>query len=166
MYWFGFPAILKGWFDMCIIDQVAVDICKTKWMDNGLFKGKKLLISMTTGAKHAAFTSFGDHGDIDVYMWPLMMPFRFCGFAVLPPQIFYEVQQVSHERRTEMLTSWKERLETIFNETPLSFVHVENFGRDAILKTEVLESQSENEEGFNIAQHMGKRVPNGRKVEL
>ena len=166
MYWFGVPAIMKGWLDMCLIDQVAFDAAETKWLDNGLLTNKKVLISMTTGAKHAAFTSIGDHGDIDVYNWPIIMSFRFCGCAVLPPQIFYAVQQVDHEKRTEMLASWKKRLENIFNETPLSFVHIDNFGRDSTLKTEVLESQKEKEEGLTLAQHLGKRVPKGRKVEL
>ena len=38
MYWFGLPAILKGWLDMCLPDHVAFDIGEQRWLDDGLFK--------------------------------------------------------------------------------------------------------------------------------
>ena len=37
-YWFGFPAILKGWLDLCFVNQIAYDVDKRQWLDDGLFK--------------------------------------------------------------------------------------------------------------------------------
>ena len=37
MYWFGLPAILKGWLDICFPDKVAFDVGQQKWLDDGLF---------------------------------------------------------------------------------------------------------------------------------
>ena len=38
MYWFGIPAIMKGWMDVCLPDHVAFDVGQRKWLDDGLFK--------------------------------------------------------------------------------------------------------------------------------
>ena len=38
MYWFGVPAIMKGWLDVCFPDHIAFDISQEKWLDDGLFK--------------------------------------------------------------------------------------------------------------------------------
>ena len=36
-----------------------------------LFQGKTVLLSTTTGAREAAFTSKGNHADIDIALWPI-----------------------------------------------------------------------------------------------
>ena len=94
--------------------------------------------------------------------------FRYCGFEVLPPQIFYAVQEVSRERRTEMLQAWTKRLENVWTETPLPFVHVKHFyaREHDVLSEEYLQSVKEDKEGPTLGHHLGKRIPPGRKVEL
>ena len=37
-YWLGFPAILKGWLDLCFVSHVAFDMGTRQYLDNGLFK--------------------------------------------------------------------------------------------------------------------------------
>lgn len=43
----------------------------------------------------------------------------YCGFKVLKPQIFWSPASESRDARTEMLTSWEERLKVIAKEKPL-----------------------------------------------
>ena len=94
--------------------------------------------------------------------------FQWCAIDVLPPQIFYKVQSVSQERRTEMLQAWTKRLENIFAETSLSYIQMKHFAvkKDHTLSDEFLESIKDNEEGVSVGHHMRKPLPSGRKVEL
>ena len=94
--------------------------------------------------------------------------FRFCGFEVLPPQIFYGMLEVSRERRTEMLEAWIKRLGSIWTETPLPFVSNKNFdvSKGHTLSDEYLEGMKEDKEGPTLGHHLGKLIPPGRKVEL
>ena len=101
-------------------------------------------------------------------MYFFQYSFRYCAIELLPPQIFHEVQSVSQEKRTQMLQAWTKRLENIFTETPLSFIHMKHYAvkKDHTLSDEFLESVKDDKEGINVGHHMRKPLPSGRKVEL
>ncbi len=48
LWWFGLPAILKGWVDKVFVMGRVYG--GGKWYDNGAFQGKKAMLSLTTGA--------------------------------------------------------------------------------------------------------------------
>lgn len=66
VWWTSFPAILKGWIDRVFANGFAFDAAEGKMYTEGLLKGKKALLSFTTGAPWNLYTSEGPHGDIDI----------------------------------------------------------------------------------------------------
>ncbi|KAK3092827.1 hypothetical protein FSP39_007675 [Pinctada imbricata] len=56
MYWFSVPAILKGWFDKVFAGGVT-HAYPANVYENGFMKGKKALLSFTTGGPQSMYTS-------------------------------------------------------------------------------------------------------------
>ena len=87
-------------------------------------------------------------------------PFAFCGFQVLSSQINYAVKQVSPEAREEMLRRWIKRLENIFTETPLPFLHLKDFeGPKREPVDEYVKYVEDNKEAPTAGQNIGKPLP-------
>lgn len=85
IYWTSMPAILKGWVDRVFANGFAFDAVEEKYYETGLLKGKKALVSITTGAPRILYSEGMPHGDIE----KLMISFthntlEFVGLDVLP----------------------------------------------------------------------------------
>ncbi|XP_063781277.1 ribosyldihydronicotinamide dehydrogenase [quinone] [Pseudophryne corroboree] len=118
LYWFSFPAIMKGWIDRVFVQGFAFD--SSGCYDTGLFKDKLALLSFTTGGTEQMFSKEGISGDIRYLLWPIQHGImHFCGFQVLTPQVSYAPEFVSEEHRKEMLIYWAQRLENIWDEKPI-----------------------------------------------
>uniref|UniRef100_F6VKD9 NAD(P)H dehydrogenase [quinone] 1 n=1 Tax=Xenopus tropicalis TaxID=8364 RepID=F6VKD9_XENTR len=168
MYWFGLPAILKGWFDRVLTGGFAYTY--QSMYDNGHFKNKKAVLSFTTGGMESMYTPTGINGDINVALWPLQQGIlHFCGFQVLEPQICYSISHTPPERRSEILEAWKARLAKICEEKSISFVPNENFDLSFqggfALKTEIAEECASDKFGPSVGQHMGKPLPPDNQVK-
>ena len=93
LWWFGVPAILKGW-----IDRVFVygSVYKSQMRyDAGICRGKKMLACITTGASLDSCSFDGREGDTRLLVWPTLFCFRYIGFDVLEPAIFHGVGGVA-----------------------------------------------------------------------
>ncbi len=107
MWWYGTPAMLKGWFDRVFM-YGEVYTGRMRY-DAGYFKGKRAVMSVTAGAPRATFAHNGRNGDIDLLMWPTQFTLSYVGFSVLPPFVTYGVEGgLIYSDEDEML----ERLET------------------------------------------------------
>ncbi|MBR8836225.1 MAG: NAD(P)H-dependent oxidoreductase [Stigonema ocellatum SAG 48.90 = DSM 106950] len=116
LWWFGLPAMLKGWVDR--VFAMGRIYGRGKWYDNGVFKGKKALLSLTVGGGEAIYSETGLNGDINQILFPINHGiFRFVGFDVLPPFIVWSTSRISDERRQAYLQEYAQRLLNI-NETP------------------------------------------------
>ena len=91
---------------------------------------------------------------------------RFTGLQILSPQISYAPQDVSQEVRAEMLEEWSKRLESIWTENPLPFVHVDKFDpkKGFELTDDYVESVKANKEGPTVGQNLGKPLPQRHKT--
>ncbi|KAM8966963.1 ribosyldihydronicotinamide dehydrogenase [quinone] [Pelodytes ibericus] len=117
LYWFNFPAIMKGWIDRVFIQGFAFDF---PGCYKGLLKDKLALLSFTTGGTEKMFSKDGVSGNIRYLLWPMQHGImHFCGFKVLAPQISYATKYVSNEKRKDMLMAWQQRLENIWDEKPI-----------------------------------------------
>ncbi|XP_016308630.1 NAD(P)H dehydrogenase [quinone] 1 [Sinocyclocheilus anshuiensis] len=162
LYWFSIPAIMKGWIDRVLTQGFAFTL--QKMYDNGIFKAKKAILSFTTGGTESMFKPDGVHGDINVPLWPLQNGvLRFCGFQVLAPQIFWCPAHTPPDARNAMLEAWRERLNGVFAEKPLSFAPTEyfdlSFQGGFCLRPEVKEKYASESYGITTAQHLGKPLP-------
>ena len=56
-WWFGLPAILKGWVDRVFAAGLTYGV--RRWFDKGVFRGKRAMLSLTTGGSWPASTARG-----------------------------------------------------------------------------------------------------------
>lgn len=83
LWWHAQPAMLKGWFDRVFVSG-GLYTSKMRY-DRGAFRGKRALLSVTSGAPAAAFGPGARGGDIDTLLWPMHYSLHYMGFSVLPP---------------------------------------------------------------------------------
>lgn len=161
LYWSSTPAILKGWFDRVLIEGVAFDFSTACLLDEGFLKGKKAVLSVTTGGSEKMLSPYGLSGDINVILWPIQYNIlRMCGFDVLKPQMNYAVTFVSEETRNNLINQWKNRLRTIFNEEPMKFPVISDFNRESFTFTEQAKDDANQScSGISIGHHIWKPLP-------
>lgn len=112
LWWFGLPAILKGWVDRVFAFGRAYGPGRT--YETGIFKGKLAIASLTTGGPESVYVEGGFTGDINVLLKPILRGmFAFTGFTVLPPFIAYSAAKVSNAERAAYLDAWAERLQSL-----------------------------------------------------
>ncbi|KAF3686783.1 NAD(P)H dehydrogenase [quinone] 1 [Channa argus] len=162
LYWFSVPGIMKGWMDRVLTQGFAFSL--EKMYNNGTFKGKKAMLSFTTGATQSMFQPDGINGDINITLWPLQSgTLHFCGFQVLAPQIFWSPAHCPPLVRTALLEGWRARLKGLLTEKPLNFAPCElfdlSFQGKFLLWPKVKEEQESKPYGITTGHHLGKPLP-------
>jgi len=115
LWWFGLPAILKGWADRVL--AMGRTYGGEKVYDTGVFKGRRALLSLTTGGPAASYQPDGFNGDINGVLRPIHRGIlQFVGFEVLAPQVCYAPVRQPAEDRTAVLAVWADRLRGIEHE--------------------------------------------------
>ena len=84
LWWWSMPAILKGWLDRVFV-WGRVYSSRMRYCDRGHFRGRRALVSVTTGAQEPAFGPDGRAGNLDLVLWPMHFSLSYIGFSVLPP---------------------------------------------------------------------------------
>jgi NAD(P)H dehydrogenase (quinone) len=137
VWWFGMPAILKGWADRVFARGFAY--LPGRKYDTGMFKGKLAMIAATTGTSADTYAPDGIDGDILTVLWPIHNGLlRYTGFDVLPPHIAYMPAREDEATRRTQLEGLKQRLETI-DRTPRLFFHpAEDYGANERLRPGVV----------------------------
>ncbi len=116
---FAPPAILKGWTDKIFTSGRFFK--DGGYYENGTLRGKKALLSITTGSGAETYTKDGYHGDIYGILRPVNRGILECvGFSVLEPEVNYSVAHLTNEERKAVLKKWGSRLKTIFNEPEMA----------------------------------------------
>ncbi|MEM7636462.1 MAG: NAD(P)H-dependent oxidoreductase [Pseudomonadota bacterium] len=128
LWWHGPPAILKGWMDRVFVNG-GLYTSRMRY-GTGYFKGKRALVSVTTGAPRKAFGPGSRGGDFETMLWPVHYSLHYMGFSVLPPFVSYGVQghgysyedqDSLHSRLAQNLTDWRLRLSTLDEAEPIRF---------------------------------------------
>jgi len=129
LWWFGMPAILKGWVDRVFAMGRAYGGGRS--YETGVFSGKRAMLSITTGGSGEAFAEkkdrpresqggHGFHGDIYGILRPIQRGIlRFTGFEVLRPHIVYGPVRLTDEQRQQSLQAYSARLHNIARESPI-----------------------------------------------
>ena len=127
LWWFGMPAILKGWMDRVFVYGHMYR--STVRYDTGICSGKKMIACVTTGASEQACSHNGREGDTRLHLWPILFSFRYLGFDVLEPEIFHGVGGVAfvegHEGGLSTLDTyakrWSAALETLTSRSSVPY---------------------------------------------
>jgi NAD(P)H dehydrogenase (quinone) len=118
LWWFGPPAILKGWIDRTFVSGVVYG--RSALFEGGRLRGKRAMVSVTTGAPRSAFGRDALNGDILDILMPLHRGvLGFTGMTVLPPFVSYHVPYEGDEGRAGMLREYRRRLASLDELAPL-----------------------------------------------
>ena len=118
LWWFGLPAILKGWIDRVFVSGGVYG--RSAVFERGRLRGKRAIACVTTGAPEAAFGRDGLFGDLDTLLRPLHRGvLGFTGMTVLPPYAAWHVPYVGAAERGTMIDAWREHLGALDTLVPL-----------------------------------------------
>ena len=107
LWWFGFPAILKGWFDRVFAMGVAWDAGKV--FDQGLLKGKTALICTAVGYPESYYKKEGVlKMTMDEVLYPIQNGiFSLCGMDVLEPFVVYNSLGMTEEESRKAISEYQ-----------------------------------------------------------
>ena len=118
LWWFGLPAVLKGWVDR--VFAMGRVYGGDRIYETGVFRGKRALLSLTTGGPEEAYRKGAFNGDIAAILRPIHRGMlQFVGFDILAPQIVYGPVRLTNEQRKQHLASYARRLQEIARESPI-----------------------------------------------
>ncbi len=118
LWWFGLPAILKGWVDR--VFAMGRVYGRGHAYETGRFRGKRAVLSLTTGGAAPIYAADGYNGDISVILKPIHRGMlNFVGFDVLRPQLSFGPARATDEEREAMLEAWRQRVAGLFDEDPV-----------------------------------------------
>lgn len=102
LWWFGLPAVLKGWADRVFVMGRIYGLGQI--FEKGKFRGKRAMCSLTTGGGSEIYTKQSPTGDILEVLKPINVGiFYFLGFEVAPPFVVYQPARISEQERKEKL---------------------------------------------------------------
>ena len=125
LWWFGMPAILKGWVDRVWAYGLAYGYRgagnQYRYGD-GAFKGKRAMLSVTVGGPATDYSPRGINGPLEQLLFPITHgTLFFPGMDVLPTQAVYGTGQIDEEAVAAAKVAWRSRLERLFEEAPIPF---------------------------------------------
>ncbi len=116
--WFHLPAVLKGWFDRVL--AMGKTYGNGRLYENGVYRGKRAMLSLTTGGPEVAYRVGGFNGDIMGILRPIHRGMlEFTGFSVLAPHIVYGPAHLDDQQRQEALAGYTARLTNLAQERPI-----------------------------------------------
>ncbi|MGE0566819.1 MAG: NAD(P)H-dependent oxidoreductase [Bacteroidia bacterium] len=103
LWWFGLPAILKGWVDRVFAMGKVYGAGKGVY-DSGVYKNKIAFACITTGGPEVAYGETGKNGDLSKILFPIHHGmFYFTGMTVLEPFIsFSPARQTEDHLKSEL----------------------------------------------------------------
>lgn len=105
LWWGGPPAILKGWIDRVL--AYGFGYVDGRRFDTGLFRGRRAMLSVTTGGTPARFAADGVYGPIRPILMPLQkLALEYMGFDVAPAHVAYGAPRAGEAERRAYLDTF------------------------------------------------------------
>ncbi|AXE35114.1 NAD(P)H-dependent oxidoreductase [Chromobacterium phragmitis] len=125
LWWYGLPAILKGWFERVYAYGLGYGYQgqgnQLRYGD-GALKGKRALLAAMVGGGVKDYGPRGINGPLEELLFPVTHGCLFYpGMDVLPTHAVYGVNHLSRESVNRQLEAWQVRLACLFDEAPIPF---------------------------------------------
>ena len=142
LWWFGPPAIIKGWFDRCLVHGTLHRVDQR--FDSGILRGKRALFCVTTGAPAAECGPDGKEADTRLLLWPHAYTLRYCGMDVAQPLIVHGVhgyhegaaKEALDMRLTHMLDGQAQVIATLADRPLIPFNRDSDFDESGRLRAD------------------------------
>lgn len=126
IYWYGMPAIMKGWIDRVFVSGFCYG--GRRIYDKGGLKGKSAMLAISLGGQAHMFGPGAIHGELEVMLQPILRGMLgYVGLSVLPPYVAYHVPYISAAARGEVLDGYCQHLRSLDARAPLVFPSVDDF---------------------------------------
>lgn len=127
LWWFGMPAMLKGWCDRVL--AMGRIYGAGKFYENGLAQSKKrALIITTTGGGPNVYDGWGLNPSMETLLLPIQHGiFWFNGFLPLEPFLAWSAARMSDSERAQCLEKLAERVDQFFEEKPVQLPQMADF---------------------------------------
>jgi NAD(P)H dehydrogenase (quinone) len=141
MWWFGPPAIMKGWFDRVLVQGFAFGLKdgngRTLRYGAGGLEGKRGLVITSVGARESGFGPRGIHGHVDDVLFPLLHgTFFYTGMDAMPPMVVYGADRLDDRGYEAAVEELRRRLEELCTAEPVPFRPEggEDYDEDLVLR--------------------------------
>jgi NAD(P)H dehydrogenase (quinone) len=127
LWWYGMPAMLKGWIDRVFEAGFAYDVIDPtsgrarKYGDGGL-AGKRALAIVTAGDRPGSLEPRGISGSIEDVLWPLLHgTFWYTGMEALRPHLVTGARDLAPTDVTLVEKHLSRRLRHVAEEAPIPY---------------------------------------------
>lgn len=126
LWWYGVPAILKGWFDRVLVSGFAFGtdpLTGTRLrFENGPFRGTRALVVLTLGDRPAAIGPRGKSGELHELLFGLLHgTLAYTGMDVLPPLALPSADLTDHDSYPLARQCMLDRLDDLFIADPIDY---------------------------------------------
>jgi NAD(P)H dehydrogenase (quinone) len=127
LWWFGPPAILKGWFDRLFVQGFAQGVLgpetgRALRYGSGGLAGRRAMVVTTVGANAATTGPRGIHGDINDVLFPLLHgTLWYTGMNVVPPLVINGAVRLSGADYEAAARRLRDRLLSLPDAEPIPF---------------------------------------------
>jgi NAD(P)H dehydrogenase (quinone) len=125
LWWFSFPAILKGWVDRVFAFGLAYGYKgagnQYRYGEGGL-AGKRALLAVTVGGPIEDYGRRGINGSLEQILFPITHgTLFFSGMEVLPTFAVYGAGGIKDAEVGLAKDAWEKRLNGLFTDPPIPF---------------------------------------------
>jgi NAD(P)H dehydrogenase (quinone) len=126
LWWYGMPAILKGWFDRVFVKGFGYGVRagdgRTLRYGEGRLAGKRAMVVLTAGAREPSMGPRGVNGELNEVLFPLQHGTLFyAGMAVLPPVAVHGADRLPDEEFAAARDVLRTRLRGLATDEPIPF---------------------------------------------
>ncbi len=128
LWWFGMPAIMKGWVDRVFAYGFAYGIGVhggERWGDRygeGALNGRRAMLVTTIGGREPHYSERGVNGRLDDLLWPIQHGMLFYpGMSVLPPFVIYQSERLTPAEWPAVANAYTRRIAGLLTDDPIPF---------------------------------------------
>jgi NAD(P)H dehydrogenase (quinone) len=134
LWWFGLPAILKGWVDRVFAAGGRI-YGGGKWYDRGVFVGKRAMCALTVGGAPPIYSERGLNGSIDRILFPINHGMLyFIGFTVIEPFLVHAPVRLTDAERAAELARYRARILGLATAPVISYPKLADYDERFVLK--------------------------------